>query len=41
MLNFDLSVSWKKDNITGEIIDIYGGLGGENVSTYNPYDVLL
>lgn len=38
---FDLSVYWKKDNITGEIIDIYGGLSGENVSTYNPYDATV
>lgn len=38
---FDLSVYWKKDNITGEIIDIYGGIGGENVSTYNPYDATV
>lgn len=32
---FSATVYWKKDNQTGDIIDIYGGLGGQIVSKYD------
>lgn len=35
---FDLTVHWRIDNATGDIFDIYGGLGGERIDDYNPYD---
>lgn len=35
---FNLTVHWRIDNATGDIFDIYGGLGGECIDDYDPYD---
>ena len=35
---FDLAVHWRIDNSTGDIFDIYGGLGGGGWDDYYPYD---